>query len=1063
MPLENQEIQNIKRTICIGLGGTGKEILMQIRRLIVDRHEKLDNLPIVSFIHIDTNKDEHITTGLKSGDRHRGENLLFKPSEVITATMNRQQVNELSQSLERSKNNQESSPYDHIAKWFHPKLFKNVQSIENGAGAIRSVGRLAFFHNHNQIKESITNADSRTNGHSEALMRRNIAVEPGLNIIVVGSLCGGTGSGTFLDLAYTLRKMYQNQVGIDFIGYFVIAPELYGNNDICKANTYAALKELDHYSSEKNRFRCEYDVQGIFSVNEPRSPFDFCYLVGNRTYNGHQIPSKENLSYLIAHRIFAEFAEENSISSKFKGTRDNSRSAMELYDRHPRPNVQRYITFGLAKIYFPRDLIIANCLNKLRQNIISFWLRGEAKVVYAEDLLKNFLLKWRTKDENTIQIFSTRLEEICIDNKQTFKQKIKKWQNGLMNEVEQYRSIEDTRKFTTRFKEEVRRQFKDVQSGETENIRGRWLNIIQENSLDLTRQFCLDIDNYLNELLDPLNNNFSIENSRVWLEAMVTKLDECSRELQEEKQKSLSFVSLEMIERETNTIVQELESISTEKGGCLGLGFFSKKAKIQRFQEYSKQEIISMYRLIIRNFDLVLIDESVYIINNLRRKLQETKTKINSFYNLLDDLNTYYLRREQELGQMNSQEINGEAIFSAEDIRYYYEILLPQLERYNLLIETTQTITKKTIISKSASLSISHFFTSERMIIKQELEEIITSTVEVKFKDRSVDLTKSVVNRFMEKYPFSNAETRLQQIRREAEWLLPLNISDPYLVNYGVAPLTQEVIAFRQTDEIENQKFKELFLDKIGVTPDKLLSIQSKNEIIFLQEIGGFPLRIINGIEELRSQYELQKKSFYLHNDYTKTFLDIIPPPERDMRELQNLFYTCLAFGVITKNISIEKFNGIFTENHEINAIVVPKSDNIFNDIQEVKLSSIWAEALEQIWLDKSLYQALQQKKQLLIQDIKNNPSSWQTYENNFKSFAKQVAQLTDEDDNFNQKELLMGDSSPTSNGIITKIFEDFKKLFEQINSQYQSSPTNNDNHNNYDPDNIEIIDVEIQ
>ncbi|AFZ47453.1 hypothetical protein Cyast_1490 [Cyanobacterium stanieri PCC 7202] len=1042
------EIQNIKRTICIGLGGTGKEILMQIRRLIVDRHEKLENLPIVTFLHIDTNQYEHTTTGLKSGDSHRGENLLLKPSEVVTATMNKQDINQLSQHL--THNNQESSPYDHIAQWFHPKLLKNLQSIENGAGAVRSIGRLGFFHNHKDIRQSIENADNRTNGHAETLMRKNIAVEQGLNIIVVGSLCGGTGSGTFIDMAYTLRRMYQHQAGTDFIGYFVIAPELYGNNNICQANTYAALKELDYYSSEKNRFKCDYDAQGIFSVNEPRSPFDFCYLMGDRTFNGHKIPNKENLSYLIAHRIFAEFAEENSISNRFKGIRDNNRQAMELCDRHSRPNVQRYITFGLAKIYFPRDLIIANCLNKLRQNVISFWLRGEEKVIYAEDLLKTFLLQWKTRNEQDYQIFSTKLEEISLENNQTFKQKVKRWQNRLMNEVESYRTPEERQQFTSKLWQEVKGEFKDIQTGETEKIRGKWLTIIKENSVGITRQLKSDINSHLEELLDPFNNNFSIENARSWLEAMVTKLNECLRELQEEKQNSQFIITLEIIEKETKSIVEDLQSIETEKMGCLGLGFLSNKAKMEKFKDESRQEILRLYNLIIRNFDLALLDESINIVNHLLRQVQDLRAKINSFYNLLDDLNSFYRRREEQLTQINSQEINGEAIFSIEDNHYYYQFLLPELEKYNLLIETTKSITQKTIISQS----ISHFFTSERIISKEELNQVITSTVEITFSSKTIDLTKSVVSRFMDKYPFTNAQTRLQQIRQEAEWLLPLNINDPYLVNFPTAPLTQETIAFRQTDEPENQNFKNILLDKIGVSADKLLSIQSKNEIIFLQEIGGFPLRIINGIEDLRKQYEAQKKSFYLHNDYTKNFLDIIPPPEKEMRELQNVFYTCLAFGVITKTVSVPKHNGMFTENQDETAIVIQKYDDIFNHHQDISLSPIWAEALEEIWQKPFLYQSLKQNKEKLIEDISNNPSLWQIYENNFKSFVAKVNQLTDYDDNFNQKDLLMGDnSSPTSDGILAKIYKEFKAFFENIN--YSSSNiTNNDN----DED---IIDVE--
>ena len=43
----------ITPTVVIGLGGTGKEILIKVRRMITESYGSLDSLPIVSFLHID--------------------------------------------------------------------------------------------------------------------------------------------------------------------------------------------------------------------------------------------------------------------------------------------------------------------------------------------------------------------------------------------------------------------------------------------------------------------------------------------------------------------------------------------------------------------------------------------------------------------------------------------------------------------------------------------------------------------------------------------------------------------------------------------------------------------------------------------------------------------------------------------------------------------------------------------------------------------------------------------------------------------------------------------------
>ena len=68
---EKRREREIHRTICIGLGGTGRDVLMRIRRLIVDRYGDFKKLPIVSFVHIDTDKGAANISGLRTGSTYR--------------------------------------------------------------------------------------------------------------------------------------------------------------------------------------------------------------------------------------------------------------------------------------------------------------------------------------------------------------------------------------------------------------------------------------------------------------------------------------------------------------------------------------------------------------------------------------------------------------------------------------------------------------------------------------------------------------------------------------------------------------------------------------------------------------------------------------------------------------------------------------------------------------------------------------------------------------------------------------------------------------------------------
>ncbi|MFM6402283.1 MAG: tubulin-like doman-containing protein, partial [Planktothrix sp.] len=78
MQANDYQLQGVQRTICIGLGGTGRDVLMRIRRLIVEKYGDLTELPIVSFVHIDTDKTATQSASLKTGNTYRGVDLSFR-------------------------------------------------------------------------------------------------------------------------------------------------------------------------------------------------------------------------------------------------------------------------------------------------------------------------------------------------------------------------------------------------------------------------------------------------------------------------------------------------------------------------------------------------------------------------------------------------------------------------------------------------------------------------------------------------------------------------------------------------------------------------------------------------------------------------------------------------------------------------------------------------------------------------------------------------------------------------------------------------------------------------
>ncbi|WP_051036427.1 hypothetical protein [Pleurocapsa sp. PCC 7327] len=117
------------------------------------------------------------------------------------------------------------------------------------------------------------------------------------------------------------------------------------------------------------------------------------------------------------------FKEKNNFLEKLSRT-----------DEHPRRNVQRYLTFGLAKIYFPRDLTVQVSLNHIKLKLLSFWLNGEGQSPDTQALLESFLLNWRS-DRDSRDIFTLKLEEAARDNNKTFIQTINNWKNQLEQRI----------------------------------------------------------------------------------------------------------------------------------------------------------------------------------------------------------------------------------------------------------------------------------------------------------------------------------------------------------------------------------------------------------------------------------------------------------------------------------------------------------------------------------------------------------------------------------------------------------------------------------------------------
>ncbi|CAD5969929.1 hypothetical protein PCC7805_03743 [Planktothrix agardhii] len=1002
MQSNDYQLQGIQRTICIGLGGTGRDVLMRLRRLIVEQYGDLTKLPVVSFVHIDTDKTATQGSSLKTGNTYRGVDLSFRDSEKINAILTAAEVTNFVQGVEQRSSYDRQGPYDHISRWFPPQLLRNIRAVEEGAKGIRPVGRLAFFHNYQKIRTAIETAERRTMGHEAILLKSGLKVDPGLNIFVVGSLCGGTGSGMFLDIAYSLRKLYGDK-GTQLLGYLVISPQLYSNASYMNANTYAALKELNHYSSPGTRFEACYDMQNLVLVQEPRAPFDYTYLVSNQTNGEYTILEQQKLCNVIAHKIALDFLGE--LAPVAKGMRDNLLTHLIQSDNHPRPNPQGYLTFGLAAIYFPREIIVKIALNRISLKLLNFWLNGEGQSPDPQLILEQFMIKYKWHSDSTQRDgFTERLTESVQEGNQSFTNTLTKWRNNLINnKINECKNRENRLELQTDLSWQFRSQFRKVQPGENETTRGIWLTRLLQISPVITKQLKDHINEFIAELMTPSNPNFSIKTVRDWLDAMETDLNSYQHQLEEEISQAGGMKKIEDMENKWRDIQREIDDIEEK----IELPLFN--GKNRNIQKKAESAVRKIFKLIEDNFKLTATQEALNIVGDLQKCIRDFSVQTAGFSRVIENWKTDYEKEQKDLINSNFNEMSGEAIFAQEDIKECYQILLPDINSRSQLVLVSKDITEASGVEESLS------YLMNRSTLEQ-LKTEINQEIDIVFGSRSNQIVKSVIKRFIQNYSASVRPIRLGQIIQEAEPLLRLNSSDPYFSN--LPDKLKQFIGFKDTDEVEVNQFKSILNDDLGIDSTIIKPSQAEDQILIVKEYGGFPLRLINGLEEIRNHYirEQNRDGSSCHSDYQIQFTDIIPPDAHLIEKLADVFYPCLAFELISLN-------------PETRLLQLEYYDDLRRCYYTAKLSPVWNQSLEELANNQEMTATLKQLLEDVISQIRQNSNLW---ENNYllklQKFVDYVDKLPESSPNYSCKSTVVGARGTiVKQGVINRLIQRIK------------------------------------
>lgn len=275
--------------LIIGLGGTGQWVLTMVKKDLLEVKNG-EGLSEVRLLGIDTQIPEVNLTGVdsfKGDDRLKG----LTDARIGNVSLDRNlEFLQIGEPLyDKIRNIHNANPKIAHYDWLDTETLIGLGPVACstivGAGAYRQLGRLSLFNNVTKVSAQLRNklSDLRT-----LLDGRQ------LQVYIVASIAGGTGSGTFLDLAW-LTRAAANAIGLTNyqLSGFIVLPTAWEQNGPSREKrirSYAAWRELDRFMSirdigDSSYQKIVYDPTTGLEVTCDRPVFDITYLFDQ---NRHQ-------------------------------------------------------------------------------------------------------------------------------------------------------------------------------------------------------------------------------------------------------------------------------------------------------------------------------------------------------------------------------------------------------------------------------------------------------------------------------------------------------------------------------------------------------------------------------------------------------------------------------------------------------------------------------------------------------------------------------------------------------------------------------------------------------
>lgn len=339
--------------LVIGLGGTGIDAMLRLKHQ-VNRRFKLPEDPFSKKRKEKPDNVEFLAFETNDGDRTKKyEGIGLDPLTEFVSLSN----SELTSVLH---NRSLLEPY--IREWLSPEL--HITDGKNGASGIRQAGRLLMFTKINQVVQTIQRK-------IQTLME---GADKNLIVFILSGLSGGTGSGSFLDIAYIVRgilgELHDVRAAdkVELMGYLFMPDVNLANKSLTehtreyiRKNGYAALKELDYWMNVDERgdvFRQQYG--NILNVQSKMPPFTFAHLISATNVDGKQLENGYEYCMNVVAENIANFmaSEEKQSGQEFAIHDYMSNISMNIKQmKTPYPANYKYNILGASSAVLPIEEI----------------------------------------------------------------------------------------------------------------------------------------------------------------------------------------------------------------------------------------------------------------------------------------------------------------------------------------------------------------------------------------------------------------------------------------------------------------------------------------------------------------------------------------------------------------------------------------------------------------------------------------------------------------------------------------------------------------------------------